>query len=81
MNGFLVASVEEAAERLVQLLPDAELRQTLGEKARETVRQRFLLTRKLEQYRDLFSAFEPTFAVNHRRLSTLSRPSLATPRS
>jgi len=77
VTGFLVASVEEAAERLVQLLQDPELRASLGEKARQTVRERFLLTRKLEQYLDLFSAFEPQFAVNHRRLSALSQPAMA----
>jgi trehalose synthase len=81
VNGFLVASVNEAAERLVQLLNDPELRQTLGAKAREVVRERFLLTRKLEQYLDLFSAFEPQFAVDHRRLSALNHFSQATPSS
>jgi trehalose synthase len=79
VNGFLVTSVEEAAERLVQLLKNPELCQTIGAQARETVRQRFLLTRKLEQYLDLFSAFEPQFAVNHRRLSALNQSGLAAP--
>jgi glycosyltransferase involved in cell wall biosynthesis len=79
VNGFLVDSVAEAAERLVQLLRTPERRQTLGARARKTVQERFLLTRMLEQYLDLFSAFEPQFAVNHRRLSALSLPSLATP--
>jgi trehalose synthase len=81
VNGFLVASVNEAAERLVQLLNNPELRQTLGAKAREVVRERFLLTRKLEQYLDLFSAFEPQFAVDHRRLSALNHFSQVTPSS
>jgi trehalose synthase len=81
VNGFLVASVEEAAERLVQLLKDAELRTTLGAKGRERVRECFLLTRKLEQYLDLFSAFEPQFAVHHSRLSALSHASPVTPNS
>lgn len=67
VNGFLVSSVEAAAERMVQLLQDTALRKRLGKKARETVRNRFLLTRKIEQYLDLFSGFEPHFTLNHRR--------------
>jgi glycosyltransferase involved in cell wall biosynthesis len=45
VNGFLVSSVEEAAERIVQLTKNEELRCTMGKRARETVRERFLLTR------------------------------------
>src|SRR5216110_517412 len=52
VNGFLVNSVEEATERIVQLLEDDKLRERLGKKARETVREKFLLTRYLEQYLD-----------------------------
>jgi trehalose synthase len=48
-NGFLVSSVAEAAQRIVQLLKDAELRKRLGQSARETVRQRFLMIRLLER--------------------------------
>jgi len=61
VNGFLVSSIEEAAKRIVQLVKDGKLREQLGQKARETVRQQFLLTRYLEQYLDLFSSFEPSF--------------------
>jgi trehalose synthase len=57
VNGFLVSSVEEAAERMVELLNDQKLRDEMGSRARETVRERFLLTRYLEQYLDLFRAF------------------------
>jgi len=63
-NGFLVSSVAEAAERIVQLVKDSQLRQRLGQNARETVRQQFLLTRYLEQYLDLFSSFEPVFRLS-----------------
>jgi trehalose synthase len=38
VNGFLVSSVEEAAERIVELLKDKKLRDEMGRKARETVR-------------------------------------------
>ncbi len=64
-NGFLVSSVDEAAARLVQLLKDEELRETMGKKARESVRENFLLTRYMEQYLDLFSSFETVFKVHY----------------
>jgi trehalose synthase len=55
VNGFLVSSIKETAERIVELVKDGELRNEMGRKARETVRKNFLLTRYLEQYLDLFS--------------------------
>jgi trehalose synthase len=63
VNGFLVSSIEEAAERIVRLVRDRELRELLGRNARETVTQQFLLTRYLEQYLDLFSSFEANFRL------------------
>ena len=62
-NGFLVSSVEEAAERIVLLLKDKKLRDKMGRKARETVREKFLLSRYVEQYLDLFAAFETSFRL------------------
>src|SRR5437773_3857459 len=56
--GFLVSSVEEAADRIVRLLKDEKLREEIGCRARETVREKFLLTRYVEQYLDLFGAFD-----------------------
>jgi len=70
-NGFLVSSVEQAAQRIVQLLKDAGLRRRLGAAARDTVREKFLMSRLAEQYLDLFAAFEPRFALNHPRNSRL----------
>jgi len=64
VNGFLVSSAKEAAERIVRLVGDKELRLELGRKARETVRQRFLLTRYLEQYLDLLGSFEADFKLS-----------------
>jgi trehalose synthase len=58
VNGFLVSSVEEAAARIVQLIKDGELQRRMGERARESVKKRFLMTRLLEQYLDLFNSFE-----------------------
>jgi len=63
VNGFLVSSVEEAASRIILLLRDRELREQMGLKARETVRQRFLTTRYLEQYLDVFNSFETVFRL------------------
>ena len=63
VNGFLVSSVAETAQRLVQLLKDQDLRRRLGQKARESVRRRFLLTRSLEEHLDLFSSFEAHFRL------------------
>ncbi len=53
VNGFLVSSIEETAARIVQVLRDPALGETLGSNARRSVRENFLLTRLLEQYLDL----------------------------
>src|SRR5438876_2587527 len=58
VNGFLVSTIEDAAERIVRLLKDEKLRAELGRKARETVREKFLLSRYVENYLDLFSEFD-----------------------
>jgi len=63
VNGFLVSSVEEAAERMVQLLKNKKLREEIGSKGRETVREKFLLTRYVEQYLDLFGTFDKDFCL------------------
>ncbi len=62
-NGFLVNSVEETAQRVVQLLEDPDLRRRIGEKGRETVRQHFLMPRLMEQYLDLFASFKVSFRL------------------
>jgi trehalose synthase len=71
VNGFLVNNVEEAGARIVQLVKDEDLRRRLGKAGRETVRQKFLLSRNLEQYLDLFSAFETNFTL--KQVSALGR--------
>jgi trehalose synthase len=63
VNGFLVSSIEEAAARMVQLIKDKDLRERLGEKARESVRQNFLMNRLLEQYLDLFGSFDVAYRL------------------
>lgn len=63
VNGFLVSSIEEAADRIVLLLRDRKLRETMGRRARETVAQKFLLIRLVEQYLDLFNSFEASYRL------------------
>lgn len=63
VNGFLVNSVQEAAARIVQLLKDRSLHRKMGEKARQTVSEKFLMNRLAEQYLDLFSSFEVVVRV------------------
>jgi len=60
-NGYLVSSVDEAAQRMVSLLKDEKLRHEMGKRARETVQERFLLVRYMEQYLDLFGSFETIY--------------------
>lgn len=74
VNGLLVSSIDEAAEGIVRLLGDAEMRQRLGEAARETVRKHFLLTRYLEQYLDLFNSFVPDFRLEKPIGGSIYRP-------
>jgi trehalose synthase len=64
VNGFLVSSIEDAANRIVQLIRDRELRDEMGKKAKESVKQRFLLTRYIEQYLDLLGSFKTTFTLS-----------------
>lgn len=63
VNGFLVSSVEEAARRIVQLVKDEELRERMGQKARETVREKFLMIRLLEQHLDLLNSFQTIYRL------------------
>jgi len=63
VSGFLIESTDEAAERIVQLLKDQDLRRRLGERAKESVRHRFLMTRLMEDWLDLVSSFETIFRL------------------
>lgn len=63
VNGFLVSSVEEAAQRIVQLVKDEDLRKEMGQRARETVKDRFLLIRLVEQHLDLLNSFETIYRL------------------
>lgn len=65
VNGFLVSSVQETADRIVLVLTDHTLHQKLGHKAKETVRQHYLLSRSVENYLNLFSSFETIYRLNY----------------
>lgn len=65
VNGFLVSSVQEVAAKIVRILKDGDLRKHMRYRARETVRQNFLLTRYLENYLDLFNSFETKFILKN----------------
>ena len=65
-NGFLVSSVEEAAKRIVQLVKDGKLRRSMGNRAKESVRSRFLMTGSIERYLDLFGSFETVYRLAKR---------------
>ncbi|MFZ1886337.1 MAG: glycosyltransferase [Rhodoplanes sp.] len=67
VNGFLVDSVEQAAERIVALLKDRSLAARLGEAAKATVRDRFLMTRLVEDWLDLLDSFEANFRLRGAR--------------
>jgi trehalose synthase len=63
-TGYLVDSIEEAAERMVELVLDPEKRKSLGEAAREVVRERYLLTRLLEDHLDLIRSFKTIYQID-----------------
>jgi trehalose synthase len=57
-NGFLVSTLDQATARMVQLLKDPVLREQIGSRAKESVRQNFLMSRLLEDWLDLLSKYE-----------------------
>ncbi len=62
-NGFLVSSIEETAERIVQLIKDKKLREKLGINAKESVKKKYLLSSYLEKYLDLINSFSASFRL------------------
>ncbi len=55
-GGYLVDSVEECAQRVLELLRDPELRRSLGAHGRSLVHDRFLLTRLLADELRLYAS-------------------------
>ena len=66
----LIKKNKELSESENQLLKDKELREHMGQKAREKVRQHFLLIRYLEQYLDLLNSFEASFKLTNRMVTS-----------
>lgn len=54
-NGFLAASPEEAGKLIVKLLKDKKLRKNVGEKARKTVKEKFLMPRLILDFLKIYS--------------------------
>ncbi len=61
-NGFLLEpqDIDGFAERIIYLLKNSKEREQLGKNARETVRQKFLITRLLSDYLDMLNAIMKT---------------------
>jgi len=53
-TGFLVNTVEEAAEKTLYLLKNPEEAEEMGRKGKEHVKENFLITRHLKDYLKLF---------------------------
>jgi trehalose synthase len=53
-TGFLVSTVEECAQRALEILADPGLGKRLGRAGKEAVRQRFLMPRLLRDWLELF---------------------------
>jgi trehalose synthase len=62
-NGFLAETAEECAARIVQLVTDPQLARAIGERARRSVRRRFLLPRLLLDELRLYAAVATRAAV------------------
>ena len=54
VNGFLVNSIDEAADRVLYLLKHPERAKEMGKNGREKVKNNFLLFSHVEKYLDLF---------------------------
>ena len=59
-TGFLVNTVEEAAEKTLYLLKRSERAKEMGKKGREHVLRNFLITRHLKDYLELFIRLSKT---------------------
>jgi trehalose synthase len=53
-NGFLVNNINECAEKIIFLLKNPEISRKMGKKAKECVRNNFLITEHLYNYLKLF---------------------------
>ena len=53
-NGFIVDNFQEAGEKIIKLLEDESLRRKIGERARETVRKNFLISRLVREMIEIY---------------------------
>lgn len=49
-NGYLINSIDSCASSVIKILKNPELGKKMGERGREMVREKFLITRQLEDY-------------------------------
>jgi trehalose synthase len=56
INGFLIDTVDEAAERTIELLKDPERADAMGAAGKERVRREFISTRELEDWLRVFTS-------------------------
>ena len=56
VNGFLVKSIEQTAEKILYLLNNPKIAKKMGNQGREKVKREFLLIQHLEKYLDLFKS-------------------------
>ena len=59
-NGYVVESTEECAEYIVQLLTDDDLAHEIGDAARRSVRERFLVPRLVSDHLELYQELART---------------------
>jgi trehalose synthase len=57
-SGFLVSTVEQCAQRAIEILEDPMLGKKLGRNGKEAVRERFLTPRLLRDWLELFESLE-----------------------
>ena len=69
VTGYLVSSVEECTERVLELMRHPDLSTAMGERGHEEVRQKFLSTANLRNYLNLFNDLAGTM-VPLPRIST-----------
>jgi trehalose synthase len=55
-TGFLIDTVEQAAERTICLLKNPEMARQIGQNGKEYVRENFLIIKHLRDYFSLFTA-------------------------
>ena len=66
VSGYLVDSVEDCADRVVRLLDNPELAESMGKAGQEHVRRHFLITRYLRDYLKIFRA-QDAYVPHERR--------------